>query len=46
MRERIVRLRNYPGVTGTFQFTSTGELRRKISLLKVELGNFVPVPDP
>lgn len=46
MRERIPRLKNYSGVTGTFQFPSTGELRRKVSLLKVELGNFVPVPSP
>jgi ABC-type branched-subunit amino acid transport system substrate-binding protein len=46
IRERIVRLKNYPGVTGAFQFASSGELRRKVSLLKIELGNFVPVPDP
>lgn len=46
MRERIPRLKNYPGVTGTFQFTPAGELRRKVPLLQVELGNFVPVPAP
>jgi ABC-type branched-subunit amino acid transport system substrate-binding protein len=46
MRERIARLKHYSGVTGTFQFTSSGEVRRKVSLLKVELGNFVPVPEP
>ncbi len=46
MRERIPRLKNYPGVTGTFQFTPAGDLRRKVSLLQVELGNFVPVPTP
>ncbi len=46
MRERIPRLKNYPGVTGTFQFTPAGELRRKVFLLRVELGNFVPVPNP
>ena len=46
MRERIPRLKNHPGVTGTFQFTPAGELRRKVSLLQVELGNFVPVPIP
>jgi len=46
MRERIPRLKNYPGVTGTFQFTPAGDLRRKVSLLQVELGNFVPVPFP
>ena len=46
MREKIPRLKNYPGVTGTFQFTPAGDLRRKVSLLQVELGNFVPVPTP
>ncbi|HQU13450.1 MAG TPA: penicillin-binding protein activator, partial [Thermodesulfobacteriota bacterium] len=44
MRERIPRLKNYSGVTGTFQFTPAGDLRRKVPLLQVELGNFVPVP--
>ncbi|MHB8941807.1 MAG: penicillin-binding protein activator, partial [Desulfobacteria bacterium] len=44
MRERIPRLKNYSGVTGTFQFTPAGNLRRKVPLLQVELGNFVPVP--
>ena len=46
MRERIPRLKNFLGVTGTFQFTPAGDLRRKVSLLQVELGNFVPVPTP
>lgn len=46
MREKIPRLKNYPGVTGTFQFTPAGDLRRKVPLLQVELGNFVPVPTP
>ena len=46
MREKIPRLKNYPGVTGTFQFTPAGDLRRKVPLLQVELGNFVPVPIP
>jgi ABC-type branched-subunit amino acid transport system substrate-binding protein len=46
MRERIPRLKNYPGVTGTFQFTPAGDMRRKVPLLQVELGNFVPVPVP
>jgi ABC-type branched-subunit amino acid transport system substrate-binding protein len=46
MRERIPRLKNYPGVTGTFQFGPAGDLRRKVSLLQVELGNFVPVATP
>ncbi len=44
MRERIPRLRNFTGVTGTFLFLPSGDLRRKVSLLRVELGNFVPVP--
>jgi ABC-type branched-subunit amino acid transport system substrate-binding protein len=43
MRERIVRLKHFPGVTGAFQFTPSGDVRRKVTLLKVELGNFVPV---
>jgi ABC-type branched-subunit amino acid transport system substrate-binding protein len=46
MREKIPRLKNYPGVTGTFQFTPAGDLRRKVPLLQVELGNFVPLPTP
>jgi ABC-type branched-subunit amino acid transport system substrate-binding protein len=46
MRERIPHMKNYPGVTGTFQFTPAGDLRRKVPLLQVELGNFVPVPTP
>ncbi len=46
MRERIPRLKNFQGVAGTFQFTPAGEMRRKVSLLQVELGNFVPVPAP
>jgi ABC-type branched-subunit amino acid transport system substrate-binding protein len=43
MRERIPRLKNFAGATGVFQFTPSGEVRRKVPLLKVELGNFVPV---
>jgi branched-chain amino acid transport system substrate-binding protein len=46
MRERIARLKNFPGVTGAFQFHPSGEVRRKVPLLKVELGNFVPVLEP
>ncbi len=46
MRERIPRLKNFAGATGVFQFTPSGEVRRKVPLLKVELGNFVPVPEP
>ena len=44
MRERIARKKNFPGVTGSFQFTPNGDMRRKVPLLKVELGNFVPLP--
>ncbi|RJP22155.1 MAG: hypothetical protein C4529_06255 [Deltaproteobacteria bacterium] len=44
MRERISRLKNFVGVTGTFLFTPAGDMRRKVSLLRVDLGNFVPVP--
>jgi len=46
MRERIPRMKDFLGVTGTFQFTPAGEVRRKVSLLRVDLGNFVPVPAP
>lgn len=44
MRERIPRLKNYAGVTGAFSFDPAGNMRRKVSLLRVDLGNFVPVP--
>ncbi len=44
MRERIPRLKNFLGVTGAFLFTPSGEMRRNVSLLRVDLGNFVPVP--
>jgi ABC-type branched-subunit amino acid transport system substrate-binding protein len=44
MRDRIPRLKDFTGVTGNFQFTPGGEMRRRVSLLRVELGNFVPVP--
>jgi ABC-type branched-subunit amino acid transport system substrate-binding protein len=44
MRERISRMKNFAGVTGTFLFTPSGDMRRKVSLLRVDLGNFVPVP--
>jgi ABC-type branched-subunit amino acid transport system substrate-binding protein len=43
MRERIPRMRNFSGVTGTFLFGSSGDMRRKVPLLRVDLGNFVPV---
>ena len=45
-RERIPRLKIFRGVTGTFQFGPAGEMRRKVFLLGVKLGNFVPVPEP
>ncbi len=45
-RERIALLKAYDGVTGSFQFGPAGDARRKVSLLRVELGNFVAVPEP
>ncbi|HEU4949395.1 MAG TPA: penicillin-binding protein activator, partial [Candidatus Deferrimicrobiaceae bacterium] len=45
VRERIPRLKTFRGVTGSFQFGPSGEMRRKAFLLRVELGNFVPVPE-
>jgi hypothetical protein len=39
-------MKDFLGVTGTFQFTPAGEVRRKVSILRVDLGNFVPVPAP
>lgn len=45
-RERIPLLKTFRGVTGTFQFGPEGDMVRKVFLLSVELGNFVPVPDP
>jgi ABC-type branched-subunit amino acid transport system substrate-binding protein len=44
-REWIPRLKTFRGVTGIFQFGPSGEMRRKVFLLRVELGNFVPVPE-
>ncbi|OGP75857.1 MAG: hypothetical protein A2Z13_01170 [Deltaproteobacteria bacterium RBG_16_64_85] len=44
-REQIPRLKTFRGVTGAFQFGPSGEMRRKVFLLRVELGNFVPVPE-
>ncbi|MCL1926831.1 MAG: ABC transporter substrate-binding protein [Syntrophorhabdaceae bacterium] len=43
MRERIPRVRSYSGVTGTFMFGASGNMRRIVPLLRVNLGNFVPV---
>lgn len=45
-REGIPRLKTFRGVTGTFQFEPAGGMRRKVSLLIVDLGNFVPIPVP
>jgi ABC-type branched-subunit amino acid transport system substrate-binding protein len=45
-REGIPRLKTFRGVTGDFQFGPSGEMRRKVSVLRVELGNFVPVQAP
>jgi ABC-type branched-subunit amino acid transport system substrate-binding protein len=44
-RDRIPRLKTFRGATGIFQFGPSGEVRRKVFLLRVELGNFVPVPE-
>ena len=44
MREKIPRMKNYLGVTGDFMFNASGNMQRKVSLLQVDLGNFVPVP--
>jgi ABC-type branched-subunit amino acid transport system substrate-binding protein len=46
MRDRIPRMKSFGGVTGAFTFGPAGEMKRRVSLLKVELGNFVPVSDP
>ncbi|MDA8121824.1 MAG: penicillin-binding protein activator [Deltaproteobacteria bacterium] len=45
-RDRIPKLKTFHGATGVFQFGPSGEMRRKVPLLRVELGNFVPVPEP
>ncbi|MGA6993570.1 MAG: penicillin-binding protein activator [Candidatus Deferrimicrobiaceae bacterium] len=45
-REKLPILGTFRGVTGTFQFGPDGEMRRKVSLLGVELGTFVPITDP
>lgn len=44
-REKIPRLKNFRGVTGSFRFGPSGDVRRKVFLLRIELGNFVPVPE-
>lgn len=45
LRERLPRMRSYQGLTGTFTFDSSGAMRRKTTLLKIEFGNFVPMVD-
>ena len=45
MRDRIPRLKSFQGATGGFLFGTSGDMRRRVSLLRVELGNFVPVPE-
>jgi branched-chain amino acid transport system substrate-binding protein len=45
IRARIPRLKTFRGVTGHFQIGPSGEMRRRVFLLRVELGNFVPVPE-
>lgn len=45
-RDRIPRMRDFRGATGSFRFGPGGDLRRRVSLLRIELGNFVPVPEP
>jgi len=42
MREKIPQIRSYSGVTGIFMFGVSGNMRRVVSLLRVNLGNFVP----
>lgn len=44
-REGITLSKTLQGVTGSFQFGPAGDLRRKVTLLGVELGNFVPIPE-
>ncbi len=46
MRDRIPRMKSFGGVTGSFTFGPAGEMKRRVSLLKIELGNFVPVSEP
>jgi hypothetical protein len=45
MRERFGRLRHFSGVTGAFTFQPSGEMRRKVTLLRSELGTFTPVSE-
>jgi ABC-type branched-subunit amino acid transport system substrate-binding protein/predicted negative regulator of RcsB-dependent stress response len=45
-RERIPLLRMFRGVTGMFHFGPAGEMRREVTLLQVELDDFIPVPEP
>lgn len=45
-REKIARLKEFRGATGSFRFGAAGDLRRRPFLLRIELGNFVPVAEP
>jgi ABC-type branched-subunit amino acid transport system substrate-binding protein len=44
-RSLIPRLKSFRGVTGQFQFGPAGDMKRRVFLLRVELGNFVPAPE-
>ncbi len=45
IRSKITRLKEFRGVTGQLQFGPSGEMKRKVFLLQVELGNFIPAPE-
>lgn len=46
MRDRVPRMKSFIGATGNFTFGPGGDMKRRVHLLKIELGNFVPVQDP
>jgi ABC-type branched-subunit amino acid transport system substrate-binding protein len=45
MRAGLARLRYFTGVTGSFTFGAAGEMKRKVTLLRSELGTFTPVAE-